>query len=447
MDRYEQAALLDFVATVIWPTRTPSIVTDPAGQSTFDVFGTWDTNNDMAMAWVNGNRITSAITWVNQSRVTLPMTVAYGSQVIILVNPGAGAGYLPRNPAGSVSMLNDLLMGGHRIRDLGAAVEDGDAVRKDQVIAIVNTLVGGNFVAKAGDQMAGALLLMAATGLTDPAAAIRRDMAVLNDGTQEIQGKLLMAAGNSTVDGDDGRTLTTKDWVEAYVQAQLANTQAPNHELVFSTAGSGYSFTVGVDCANTVRKLWVYAKGGKGNKGGDNGYYTATTGGDGALGGIISGSLNVVPDAVLSIVVGGNGIAGTNTNNHDHKPSGGGGGGASQISVGSDALTGGGGGGGGAAGVRAPYTGAAGGAGGNAGGGSGSGWGGFPGGLPGNTIEDGGGVGGASGYNYANGRPGTVGGGVSTPAFNTSDNFPFQSVSDPNAVSGSGLVIIKWYEP
>jgi hypothetical protein len=439
MDRYESAALLDFVASVIWPSRTVALVTAGGGQSTFDVVGTWATATDLPMAWINGQRVTGAITWVDANTVTLPVTAPLGSQVIILITPGSGSGYLPRNPAGVTSMLGDLLMGNHTIDNLGAASQAHQAVRLDQVAQLIKAQLGGNYIARAGDQMAGVLKLIAANLIVDAAAAVRRDMVALLDGSQDFTGKI---RGVSTSDGDHAQTLTTKDWVEAYVQAALADTQAPNQEEVFATAGAGYTFTVGVDCASTVRKLWIYTKGGKGGAGGASTYAgQGGPGGLGALGGKISGSIPVADGAVLTVVVGGNGQSGSGYSVTTKKTaSGGGGGGASQVSVGTDSITGGGGGGGSGGGING-YKGGSGGAGGQVGGDGQS-----PkvGGIPGNTITTAGGVGGAR--SNGAGNAGTVGSGAITAGFNSNDTFPFQTITDPNAVTGSGLVIIKWYE-
>jgi hypothetical protein len=447
MDRYEKAALLDFVASVVWPTRTVRLVTTPGGETEFDVIGTWVTATDIPMAWVNGNRVTGSITWVSPTRVALPSSAAVGSQVIIFVSPGSGSGYLPRNTGGTVAMLNDLLMGPgpgglYRIRHLGAAVEGDDAVRKDQVLALIAQQLGGNYVAKAGDQMGGPLLL-ANDDPTKGTAAVRRALVALLDATQAFTGKI---RAPSTVDADHGQTLTTKDWVEAYVQEQLANTQAPNHEAVFSVAGSGYTFVVGTDCAPTVRKLWVYAKGGKGGNGGAG---FSATGGVGGLGGTIAGSFRVIDDAVLSIVVGGNGANSSNPGFDGGKwpAPGAGGGGGTRVSTSTSSITAGGGGGGG--GGKDTSNSKSGGNGGNGGGGGEPGQGVYNAGgaVPGNTITEAGGIGGTGGRNGAvNGQPGGVGTGAATADVNTDDNFPFQSITDPNAVSGSGLVIIKWYE-
>ena len=434
MDRYEKAALLDFVASVIWPTRTVRLVTTPAGESEVDVIGTWKTATDIPMAWVNGNRI-SGVTWVSPTRVALGQTVAMGKQVIVLVSPGSGSGYLPRNPAGVVDMLGDLMMGPgpgglHRIRHLGAAVESDDGVRLDQVQSLIQATLGGNYVAKAGDQMAGALLL-ANDDPTKGAAAVRRSLVALLDASQSFTGKI---KAPSTIDTDPATTLTTKDWVQAYVQAQLANTQAPNQEEVFSTAGSGYTWTAPAG----VRKVWVYCKGGKGGKSsGPNVAGAATIGG---FGGTISGSIPVGEGATFDILVGGNG--GTPATKGGNWPNaGGGGGGGTRVLVGSDAIVGGGGGGGGGNGDNTE-PGAAGGAGGQAGRDVWK----IAGGAAGNNITTAGGIGGSRGNVWGMGTAGGPGSGFATPAFNTSDTFPFQAVTDPNAVSGSGLVIIKWFE-
>jgi hypothetical protein len=442
MDRYEKAALLDFLLSTVWPTRTPALVTNPAGQATFTVRapdGGWATATDMPMAWINGQRVTGTITWVDGYTVTLPSPAPMGSQVVILINPGAGSGYLARS--GALAMLGQLNMANFQIANLGASTLAHHAVRRDEVATLVAQLVGGNFVAKSGDTMAGELLQIAANLITSPAAAVRRDMVTLRDGTQGFTARV---DGVATIDTDPITTLTTKGWVESYVQAQLAAAQPPNNTATFSGSGS-HSWPV----PSGVRKIWVYTKGARGGRGGR---YTASPDGDniGGDGGVISGSIPVVPGAIIPIVVGPVGADGGDFwEERNGNGSGGGGGGASQVSVGDQTITGGGGGGGAGQGSAnsntasgCPAGGAGGmqGANGRYGGGQSR-----PGGLPGNTITTAGGIGGVgSGRNPG---PGKVGGGAATGSFNTSDTFPFQVVTDPNAASGVGLVIIKWYEP
>lgn len=343
MDRYESAALRDFVATVIWPTRTVRLVDTPAGESEVNVIGTWVTATDIPMAWVNGNRI-SGVTWVSPTRVALGQTVALGKQVIVLVSPGSGSGYLPRNPAGVVAMLGDMLMGENRIRELGAAVESDDAVRLDQVQSLIQAALGGNYVAKSGDQMSGVLKLAAATALTDAAAAVRRDMVALLSATASAAERTFLAKplAPATVDGDDDLVLTTKGWVKAQLNTALA--AIPNHSELFTTPGTQY-WTV----PDGVTAVSVFIQGPGGGAGGatrnasmSGGYVPPGGGGDG-----ISGSAfhAVTPGATVPVVVGGGGGGGYPSNFGNDAGGGGGGGGASSFD--GTIIAGGGGGGGG----------------------------------------------------------------------------------------------------
>jgi hypothetical protein len=265
MDRYEQAALYDFVATIVWPTRTVRLVTTGGGEQEFTVnapVGGWATATDAPMAWVNGSRVTGAITWVSGTRVSLPSTVAVGSQVIIYVHPGGGSGYLPRT--GLAAMLGALDMANFQVKNLGASTAAHHAVRRDEVLAIVSQLVGGNYVLKAGDQMAGDLLLMAATGILDDASAVRRDMVALLDATQDFTGKI---KGVTTEDADADTTLTTKDWVSGKVAADLADLRFPSRLWVRTTPGT---YTLAIPAG--VTQIFAHLRGGDGGGGGREKY-------------------------------------------------------------------------------------------------------------------------------------------------------------------------------
>lgn len=388
MDRYEKAALLDFVATVIWPSRTVRVVTAALGEDEFDVIGSWDTTYDTALAWVNGNRVSGAITWLSATRVQLPSTAALGAQVVILVSPGSGSGYLPRDPAGSVAMLGDLLMGNNRLRNLGAGVAASDGVRLDQVQALIRSQLGANYVAKAGDQMAGALLL-AADDVLKPTAAVRRNLVALLDATQDFTGKI---KGVTTLDADPDTTLTTKDWVSTKVAADLASLRFPSRSWVRTTPGT---YTLAIPAG--VTQIFAHLRAGDGGGGGIAMYGGAYgSGGNGAKG---ARACVIIPirdsGETITIIVGGGGQAGGNAVGGTPKAGGGGGGGgASQIQAVAGTVTAGGGGAGGASGNDG-WRGGAGGAGGVAGEAKDSGFAA----APGNLITLGGGVGGAGGLN------------------------------------------------
>ncbi len=470
MDRYERAALLDFIAAIVWPSRTVATVSAGGGQSTFDVLGSWDTAHDVAMAWINGNRVSGTITWVNASRITLPTTAPQGSQVVIFVTPGAGTGYLPRS--GLAPMLGPFDLGGFRAMKAGASVAPDDLVRRDEVAVIAQTLVGGNYVLKTGDEMEGVLKLADAALLTDPAAAVRRDMVILPDASRDFTGKPKCPA---TQDGDPATTMTTKAWVEAKIAEAIAGVLQPNQQVVFSTYGAGFTWTVPAG----VTKIWVQARGSKGGKGGihifNDNVFRANGGGPGTA----TASITVTPGAVASITVSRKGFNGMPLINPEtsgdpgnisaadgtgRSAAGGGGGGASQFMIGEDVLTAGGGGGGG--GCERDGGGTAGATGGKAAGTSR----GNQGGAPGNTIEEGGGAGGARASNaysesglsgsatyfgdgsldtitWTNGvttSDGMAGTGDYTDRWNTTDVFPFQGYDGP--VQDDGYVTIKWYE-
>lgn len=256
MDRRELAALTDFVLTVVWPSRTFTVVNHPAGQSVFPVRGTWNTTHDLPLVWVNGNRLVGTATLTAASQVTISPAAPNGAHVIVLVHPGSGSGYLPRNPAGA-SMLGALSMGNQRITDLAASVNPNDAVRRSDVEAIVNTLIGANYVLRAGSAMTGPLVLPAPVAWTDEGgdtngtplgAAARRNEVVrkAHTGTQTVVGKLATAA---TVDDDPATTLTTKGWVLARVGAvaprlRVVTDGAATNSSALDTTTSGAVYTV-----------------------------------------------------------------------------------------------------------------------------------------------------------------------------------------------------------
>ena len=285
MDRYEKASLLDFMATVVWPSRTVAVVDAPAGQTDFNVLGTWDMATDLPLAWVNGVRLTG-LTWLTASRVRLPSTAPMSSQVIILVSPGVGTGYLPRS--GLAAMLGNLDMAGGLISNLQAAVSGHQAVRLDQVLALIAQQVGANYVLKAGSQMEGALLLPAASALTNAAAAVRRDMVALLNGSVAERTFLAKAFAPSTADADEATSLTTKDYVDANVIAlRTAQLITTNQTINFAKR-------------TAVRLLVVGAGGGGGGGGAGNGQ---GMGGGGAGGGGGSVLVDVVMEAGEAIVI------------------------------------------------------------------------------------------------------------------------------------------------
>jgi hypothetical protein len=463
MDRYEKAALMDFVATVIWPSRTVRLVTTPAGESQVDVVGTWVTATDLPMAWINGNRI-SGVTWVSPTRVALGTTAAQGSQVIVLVSPGSGSGYLPRNPAGSVNMLNDLLMGPgpgglYRIRHLGAAVAADDAVRKDQVEALITSQLGGNYIAKAGDTMGGALLLTTAPagpnadGSLD-AQALRRDLAILRIANATAAERTFLAKpmAPSTGDGDGGTVLVTKDWV----QAKLIGLQVtPNRYTLYTSPGE-VTFTPNAG----VNTVFVVVRGGKGGNGGDkvgesvvaHGITYPPTilmpGGLGHAGAVVAATVSVTPLSPITVKVGGPGGDGVGRSwDPDYAVSGGtgGGGGGGASAFGTVVVAGGG--GGGAGGSSGSYTqdGGNGGAGGVAGGASGSYRGSMAGGTAGSGGVDLGGVGGGINNNsgeYNAGGPG----GAATSSRGSADISPYGPPPDLWPADDRGAVLIMWRE-
>jgi len=211
---YDQAVLMDFLATVIWPSRTLRVTTGSEQQ--FDLVGTWDVDHDTPMAWVDGNRISGTITWINASRVSLPSAVAAGKQVIILVSPGAGSGYLPRT--GLAAMLGDLDCGGNRLKHVEASEEEDDGVNRGEVSTMIAGILGANYLLLTGGQMIGGLLLRAANAITGAAEAVRRDMVALRDGTQAFTAKV------SGIEATDPAHLATLSNVTAAVAAAVAGT-------------------------------------------------------------------------------------------------------------------------------------------------------------------------------------------------------------------------------
>jgi hypothetical protein len=332
MDLAQRSALLDFLMTVVWPARTVQLVS-AASQTVFAVRGVWDTAHDWPMAWINGNRVAATLT--GPSQVTLAVPAVRGQQVIVIVSPGSGSGYVPRS--GASAMLGPFDFGGFRGRKLAPSVEHDDAVRRDEVDQLVMKLLGGNYVLKTGDEMTGPLLLPAAAGLTDPKAAVRRDMVALLDGSQAFTGK---QKGLATVAGDDALTLVTKGYVDGKVDAVVS---VPRNKAVFSTpAPTDYTWT-----NTTGRAVTMYAlvRGG----GGGCAYYLAA-GGTGAV--VLAGFTVPVGGSVV-IRCGGGGKNGGYTSSYYQRGGGGGGSGSRIIVKGANGdiiatiVAGGGGGGGG----------------------------------------------------------------------------------------------------
>jgi hypothetical protein len=432
MDNYELAALADFVASVVWPSRTVAIAT--SNQTDFPVLGTWDTVNDVAIAWINGQRYAGAITWLSASEVELADPVAAGAQVIIYVSPGAGTGYLPRT--GLAAMLGKLNMATFQIENLGASTQGHHAVRRDEVLALATSLLGANYLLKTGGQMAGGLLLRAANLITGASEAVRRDMVALLNGSQPFTGK---QAGVSTVDGDAATTLTTKDFVLSKVASAAAN-YFPNQQAIYTTPG-----TYTLDLPAGATRAWVYVKGANGGQGGESDNPSGGAPGPGGKlgwsGGLWRGVMAVAGQ--LAIVVGGAGGTGANSTSGGDGGGGGGGGGGSRVQDGTNKVVGGGGGGGsgerGASGDASAYGGAGGaaatagglGGGSNAGGSAGSG-----------GITEAGGLG-DTGWSSPDAHDGTIG---STATAGTVSAAEAWAVADLDySTLAAGAVAVRWF--
>ena len=284
MDTYERAALADFVASVIWPSRTIRVTT--ASEQQFDILGTWVTATDAPLAWIDGQRVTGAITWVTPSRVQLPAAVAAGRQVVILVHPGAGSSYLPRN--GLSAMLGNLAMGAFRITGLAPSVAADDAVRRDEVISIVSSLVGANYLLKSGGVMTGHINLPG----TAPAAdqAVRRDRVALLDGSQAF------TAPQSGVAATAAAHLVTKAQLDA-----VSGSAVPAGSTLLTTVGA-QTFTV--PAGVTRINLLLVGGGGAGGRGTNfNGLGGGGSGGGGG-GTVVAYRIPVTPAQVIAITVG-----------------------------------------------------------------------------------------------------------------------------------------------
>lgn len=402
MDAREKAALLDFVASVIWPGRTVRIVSTVGGEQDFTLLQSWNTTYDYPMAWVDGNRV-SGVTWLSATEVQLPATVAYGKQVIIMVSPGAGAGYLPRNP-GAATLLGNLDAGDNRITHLHASVDPSDAVRRDEVEAIATALVGANYVLKTGDTMAGVLKVVADA---DAASAVPRSLIVLRDGTQGLSAPLSCATAAT-----DAAHLIRKGEVDALVGTIAGGTAPPNRLNEITTPGAG-TWTV----PTGVTKIWIEAVSPSGAGGGGTGPADSDwrrPGGEGGAGLRACIAVTVTPGQTVSYTVGGKGFKGGNGTTSGG--GGGGGGGATTVSgPGWSCVVGGGAGGGGGVGSGGIPSGGTGGAGGTAGtaspnGGTGTG------GAAGSGGTTQGGVGGTAGGIGGPGQPGGVGTASASPA-------------------------------
>ena len=349
MDRRELAAITDFVLTVIWPSRTYATVTAGGGQTVFPIIGTWNTTYDTPMVWVNGNRYTGTATLTGASQVTLSTSQPLGTQVIILVTPGSGTGYLPRNPAGA-AMLGSLNMGNLRITDLANAVNPTDAVPYQQITDIVNTLLGGNYVLKAGSDMSGNLGLPVPAPLADEGGsdvtgtpltkAARRNEVVRKAviGTQTLTGKL---ATPETVDGDGDTILTTKKWVLRRFQSIAF----PDTEVRLIPGATSWTNPHAIDLV-----VYLYLAAGGGGGGGRRSDALYGQGMDGGRGAKRIKRIVIPASAIVPVVIGGGGGGGSGPTGGDFRTGGGGGGGGStKITIdGVDYVVGGGAGGGGA---------------------------------------------------------------------------------------------------
>ena len=436
MDRYESAALLDFVNAVVWPTRTLRVVTTGGGESQVDVnapVGGWNTTLDVPMAWINGNRVAAAVTWISGTRVQLPVTASLGQQIIIFITPGAGTGYLSRN--GLVAMTGALDLGGFRAKKAGPSVEPDDLVRRDEVIAIAQALLGANYLLLTGGTMVGNIdLPTTPVGSLGANQAVRKSLVALLDASQAFTGK---PTAPSTVDGDSGSVLVTKDWVSAKVAAVAPSLALPtmgkNEWLTPGTYTNAFTVPGG------VTKLWVQVRGAGGGGGEPASSYANTETGRGGSGGVGYALISVTAGQQLTVVAGGGG--GDGGGGGFGNGGGGGGGGASKVIVGGiSVIAGGGGGGGGQFG-----NGGAGGVAGSGGGAAGSGGtevGGVGGVAPSGVGGDGGvSISGAvnneiQDYVFTNNVMASGGQG------GTTDNTPsITSVSKPGS---NGSVVIRW---
>ena len=348
MNAKEKAALADFVATVVWPGRTVRAVTTPGGEQDFTLTAAWDSDHDTPMAWIDGNRVpTGSITWQNitetvhnegqpdeyvthsSSTVRLQSVVPYGRLVIILISPGAGAGYMPRNPDGA-TFLDDVDFGGKRGKHLAPSEEPDDAVRRDEVVAIAKAMVGANYALLTGAVFTGTITVPPGT---ENGHAVRKDQVALLNGSQPF------TAEQRGTDATTATGLVTKQQMDAADNAIRAALPLPNRRVLYSTPGT-QTWIV----PTGVTKVWLRIKGGGGGGGGGSAYGSVNTlrGGQGGNGGRVSVAMTVTPGQALNLLIGGGGYGSAY-----QSPSGGGGGGSgSRAEQGATyAIAGGGGGG------------------------------------------------------------------------------------------------------
>jgi hypothetical protein len=452
MDIREKAALLDFINTVVWPGRTVRRVSTPAGEDTFTLNSSWNSDYDTPMAWIDGNRVTGQITWDDitpvvynsgedneytvymSSTVVLPDIVPYNKQVVILISPGSGANYIPRDPQDS-SLLGDLDCGGKRLKKIHASVDPDDAIQRQEVLAIIAAEIGAHYVLKAGDTMEGTLGVAAAT---EAGHAVRMDQVPLLDGTQPFTSE------QGGVDATTDTGLVTKGQMDTAIAGAAVG--LPNRKRVWSTPGVGFSWDPPIT-GKAVARLASGAGGGGGGR--TNQPYVA---GAGANGTVAIVGLDVVVGTPVVIDVGGGGYGGVACGDEGiGGPGGGGGGSATRVTAGTQVATVGGGGGGGCAyyedaGVET----GAGGPGGTKGQDSAK-----PGGAAG-TLGAGTAEGGAGGA--AKGGNGVAGTAVIAPAldseYDQSWAFPVTTpptggaavVNENGANGGHGSVEIRWSE-
>ena len=433
MDLREKAALLDFFDSVIWPGRVSRLVSTVGGERDFVLPKAWNVTYDTPMAWVDGNRITAAITWNSTTSVRLPSTVAVGSLVLILISPGAGSNYLARN-SGTAGLLADLDCGSFRLKKIHASVDPDDAIQRQEVVDLVASMLGTNYVLKTGDTMTGALVVLSASAASHPT---RMEQVPLLNGTQAFTAEQKGVAA-ATATG-----FVTKAQMDTAIAAAVgAILRPPNMYQEFLTPGAAFTFEVPDD----VTLIYAELASGAGASGVGDTLSAGYLGG--AAGTAKVFALPVTPGEVLTVRVGGGGYIG-NIGIFGWRAGGGGGNASSLTGVAGTVLVGGGGGGfGGGSGI--------GGSSGTVGGSGGANGGDY---APGEIV---GGLAGTAGAGTASGGVGgsvsssaTTGAFEATPSSLLDNNvdWAFPVPTAPAATplratnGGHGHIKLRWFAP
>lgn len=134
----QRAAIVDVVQNLLWPGMYRYMA--QAGQTDFILPVSWTPGASTPLAYVNGNRRASGVSQPDGTTVRLATAAAAGDEVLVLMVPGAGSGFLPRSGG---SLLSHLDGNGFRLEDIGDPSAAQDAVTKAYLELYVGNVIGG----------------------------------------------------------------------------------------------------------------------------------------------------------------------------------------------------------------------------------------------------------------------------------------------------------------